>query len=346
MNQHPIMAIVAAPLLVALAAHAGGELSVTAAPASAQSSAATEGAQLSALAESERIAAARVTADSTTNACFAIRPFYWEVGDGSARRVSGSPMAAGSSVRYTANLPINIASASKWIYGTYVAQVTNGELSSEDHRYLSLLSGYISFVGCSPRQTVGSCMAADINDRYTETADGKFSYGDGHMQKHATLNGLAAMNVKALATAVRGQIGTDVALNYGFPQVASGLFMSPDNYARVLRKMLNGSLRMASLLGTAPVCTNPLTCGLKLAIYTPVPTSESWTYSVAHWVESDPVVGDGAFSSPGGLGFYPWIDASKTYYGVVSRIVAEDGAYASAQCGRLIRQAWLTGIAR
>ena len=37
-------------------------------------------------------------------------------------------------------------------------------------------------------------------------------------------------------------------------------------------------------------------------------------------MEDDPAVhGDGAFSSPGAFGFYPWIDSSKSYYGIISR---------------------------
>ena len=68
-------------------------------------------------------------------------------------------------------------------------------------------------------------------------------------------------------------------------------------------------------------------------------------YAAGHWVEDDPVTGDGAFSSPGAFGFYPWIDQSKTYYGVVARM-AQNGAWPSVQCGRLIRKAWLSGTAQ
>jgi hypothetical protein len=65
-------------------------------------------------------------------------------------------------------------------------------------------------------------------------------------------------------------------------------------------------------------------------------------------VEDDPTTnGDGAFSSPGAFGFYPWIEASKNYYGVISRQAGsgngEQEGYASAQCGRLIRHAWDPG---
>jgi hypothetical protein len=58
-------------------------------------------------------------------------------------------------------------------------------------------------------------------------------------------------------------------------------------------------------------------------------------------------VGDGAFSSPGALGFYPWIDASKRWYGILARRApGPEGnqGYLSARCGRQIRKAWITGV--
>ena len=57
------------------------------------------------------------------------------------------------------------------------------------------------------------------------------------------------------------------------------------------------------------------------------------------------MAGDGAFSSPGTFGFYPWIDPGKTYCGVLAR-VAQNGAFPSAQCGGLIRTVQITGTAR
>ena len=96
---------------------------------------------------------------------------------------------------------------------------------------------------------------------------------------------------------------------------------------------------MHDALGTHPVCTNPRTCAN--AENAPSPPGESWHYSIGHWVEDDPDVGDGAFSSPGAFGFYPWIDRTKTSYGVLARSAA-NGAIASVYCGRLIRKAWAT----
>ena len=67
----------------------------------------------------------------------------------------------------------------------------------------------------------------------------------------------------------------------------------------------------------------------------------SWHYSLGHWVEDDPAVGDGAFSSPGAFWFYPWIDQSKTYYGIVARKDHAGSAVDSVNCGREIRKAWM-----
>jgi hypothetical protein len=43
------------------------------------------------------------------------------------------------------------------------------------------------------------------------------------------------------------------------------------------------------------------------------------------------------------IGFYPWIDATKSYYGIISRF-STGGSYPSVQCGRLIRAAFITGV--
>ncbi|HSW05264.1 hypothetical protein [Aquabacterium sp.] len=293
----------------------------------------------------ERIAAATATAQSSTNACAPVRPFYWEIGSRDGKQASGSVNSTSSTVTVTSTMPITLASASKWIYGAYVAQKRNGVLSSDDRAFLSMRRGYNSFESCLQNQTVAACQAYGTNGVYTASTDNKFDYGGGHMQKHASsLMGLGAMNSKTLAGAIQSQIGTDVKLAYSSPQLAGGGIASPAAYALFLRKLLTGQLVMGNLLGSNPVCTNKLTCGTTQAIFAPIPPTESWHYSVGHWVEDDPVLGDGAFSSPGAFGFYPWIDASRTTYGVLAR-VAPMGAFDSVQCGRLIRKAWTSATA-
>ena len=100
---------------------------------------------------------------------------------------------------------------------------------------------------------------------------------------------------------------------------------------------------MRSVLGTHAVCTNPDTC--PAAVNAPSPPGDSWHYSIGHWVEDDPLTGDGAFSSAGAFGFYPWIDSTKTVYGVIARETLS-GALTSVKCGRLIRRAWQKGSAQ
>lgn len=290
--------------------------------------------------DSQRVAAATTTAQNNGE-CTTIRPFYWEIGDKSAPLASGS-VPSGSQT-YSRTTTLSIASASKWIYGAYVVQRRNSALTAEDIKYLHFQSGYTSFTSCDKDQSIAECAVSGTNGVYTAANDGKFVYGGGHMEKHASLLGLGSLHNADLAAEMKSQLGSDVSIAYSSPQLAGGIFTSAEVYSVFLRKVLSGGLLMRSALGTNPVCTNPATC--PTAVQTPSPRGESWHYAVGHWVEDDPAVGDGAFSSPGAFGFYPWIDASKTYYGVVSRL-DPTGALDSVYCGRLIRKAWVTGVAQ
>jgi hypothetical protein len=293
------------------------------------------------ISNAQREQAARVTATSNA-ACTAVAPFYWEVGDRSEARASGSVNRPGDPTVYTADTSMALASATKWLFGAYVVELRAGVLSADEVRFLNFRSGYTNFSICLPGQTVDGCLALPAtNGAYTAATDGRFYYDGGHMQKLASLVGLGNMNNGALATEFRTLLGDDVAVTFSQPQLAGGAQSTPADYTRFLRKMLDGRLRMGALLGTQAVCTNPATC--PNALGTPVPSTESWNYSLGHWVEVDPAVGDGAFSSAGAFGFYPWIDATRTWYGVLARQAAAGSGDLSVNCGRLIRKAWVTG---
>lgn len=298
-----------------------------------------------------RVEAARNTANQAA-ACKAAQPFFWEVGNAERPLATGQSGTSGPD----AQTKMALASASKWLYGAYVAQERQGQLTDEDIRFLTFQSGYTRFRICLPNQTVGECQASLLNGRgrIDKQTEGLFDYNGGHMQKHATLMGLGALNKDELALALqRGlrPIGLGWNINYSQAQLAGGGVGTAAQYSRFLRAVLNHDLQIGNLLGTHAVCTNPATCPNE-AVKTPIPPTESWHYSIGHWVEDDPKVGDGAFSSPGAFGFYPWIDASKTYYGLLAR---EDRsgmrasepdqkpAVQSVDCGRLIRAAWLSG---
>ncbi len=325
-------------LLAALVA----SLLVTACGGGGSYSSATGGEPPGALTNQQRSQAAAATAQGNA-LCTAVRPFYWEIGDRTGALASGSVASGTGGPSYSATSVLSIASASKWLYGIYVLERRGGMLTPDDYKYLNFQSGYTSFDQCLRDQTIAECEAYENNDVYTAATDGKFFYNGGHMERHAALLGLGPMDNALLAAELQSKLGADVALAYSQPQLAGGVYMTPSAYAIVLRRVLSGQYRMASALGTHSVCTNPRTCAA--AVFTPIPLAESWHYSVGHWVEDDPAVGDGAFSSPGAFGFYPWIDATRTWYGIVAR-AAQAGALDSVDCGRVVRKAWITGQAQ
>ena len=64
----------------------------------------------------QRTQAAATTA-ANNSSCVAVKPFYWEIGDKAGLLASGSVNFIGSLLSYTASTVVNIASASKWLYG-------------------------------------------------------------------------------------------------------------------------------------------------------------------------------------------------------------------------------------
>lgn len=301
---------------------------------------------------SARIAAAAATAASDANDCFAIRPFYWELGDRDGRVAGASVDRSAAGQTVTADSALRLASATKWVYAAYVAQRRNGQLEAWDQRMLSLRAGYIDFAGCRADQSIDQCLAWQANDQFTPDADGRFFYGGGHLQKHASLFGLGALDAGQLAAEMQRVLGADLPFGMAQARPGGGATGTPAVYARFLRKLLGGELALGTLLGSSAACASVAGCAAGEALYAPGPADETWHYSLGHWVEDDPVRGDGAFSSAGAFGFYPWIAGDRGHYGIVAREVAngagEDEAGAgeqSARCGRLIRQAWNSGVA-
>jgi len=302
----------------------------------------------------QRIAAAQATAQNAVE-CIAAQSFYWEIGDATR------PLASGAVGRDapTRGTSMAIASASKWIYSAYVAEQRQGHLSESDIQFLTFESGYTRLRFCRASQTVAACLNSPLNGfgRPDSATAGRFDYNGGHMQKHATLMGLGGLGDEGLALAIRHglvPLGDGWSFEYKQPQLAGGGATSAADYARFLRALMGDQLQLGVLLGTHAVCTNPAACPQQ-AVKTPIPEAESWQYSIGHWVESDPKVGDGSFSSPGAFGFYPWISADKRTYGILARedhhgMLASDAAdrpsVESVQCGRAIRAAWMDGTAR
>ena len=292
------------------------------------------------VAESARVAAVQQVA-AHDSLCADAAPFYYEIGDRNGSRVSGSIGLA-----YGPATVLPIASSSKWIYGAYVTQQRGGLLTADDVRFLTFRSGYVSFTSCAQGDTVGSCAVSGINGIYTPAAAGKFYYAGSHMQTHAASHmGLGALANAGLADAILGGLGLSAYsadFRYTQPQLAGGVSTSANVYTVFLRKLLSQNLIAGTQLNASAVCTNNATCAD--AIYSPFPDTESPNYSIGHWVE-DTIVADGAYSSAGAFGFYPWIEPTKGNYGVLVRAVAAGKpATDSVACGRKLRQAWATGV--
>ena len=310
------------------------------------------------------------TKTATTNqACTSITPFYWEIGDKNGLLASGNG-GDNSTATPNAGTAMLIASASKWIFSTYAVEKRNGVLSVSDLKLLNFESGYTNFSSCSSFSTVSSCLSepgnlGGTNGDYFPATDGRFFYNGGHMQMLASNLGLGPDYNPGLASDIESIVGSDIAISYIEPQLAGGVRTTPTVYAKFLRNMLSAKYaHMFNLLGSNAVCTHTNSADCPSALYSPVNQSvpgpsndvsdEKWHYSLGHWVEDDPVLGDGSFSSPGRFGFYPWIDKSKTYYGILARydpihVGITDPKQASyitsVDCGRLIRSAWINGKA-
>ena len=332
MNARSFLLLMAAPL-AAQAQHADGEARTRALPAILNT-------LLFSVDPPQRIAAAHQTA-LTNGACLAVSPFYYEIGDRNGLIVGeaigdGGPQAA---------TRMSIASASKWLFGAYVAEVRQGLLDDTDRRATRMLSGYASMTDTCAGigATVASCFASGSNDTYTPTKLDRYNYNSGHFQKWGVDNGMATMTATDVAHAYQTTLG--ITLTFSGPLLAGGAIMSATDYALFLRRILNGELQIAALLGSAPTCTQPATC--PSADVSPL-TAEAWHYSLGHWVEDDPDTGDGSYSSAGAFGFYPWIDRTREHYGILARSdkSGDNQGYASARCGRLIRAAYMSGVPR
>lgn len=296
--------------------------------------------------EAQKIAAAQSTAVTNTD-CASIAPFYWEIGNVSAVITSGST----GDNSFTRTTDVSVGSATKWLFGAYVLQYRGGAPSSADIPLLTMTSGYTNFAlnSCQNANTVGDCFAAGTNSNQTAANVGKFFYNGGHFQAWGNnIGGLASSGLVALSSTFRTTLGSNTQVTFASPQLAGGAYMNAGEYAEFLRRIISGQLIMKNYLGANAVCTLPGSPNCN-AVSSPIPLA--FHYSYGHWVEDDST-GDGAYSSAGIFGFYPWISKDKRLYGLISRsdqspVSDEVGhGYDSYLCGKAIRKAYVTGTAQ
>lgn len=284
---------------------------------------------------SMRVAAAQKAAANDVNAALS---FWWEIGNVNGRITGGS---VGSPL-IDNTTPMNIASATKWMFAAYAAQ--HHALDSADFPFLGMTSGYKNMGGqCQTNDSVDTCLATGTYNVYSAPYDGLFFYNGGHMERYASVVlGLGPDHIIALRTAFESMLGLGP-IQWTQPLMAGGIYTTPDMYAAFLRKILAGQLAIAAWLGTNTVPASALLG----APNSPAPVDEPWTYSLGHWVEPGPPYSDGSFSSGGSLGFYPWINAARGLYGIVARnsLTGSDSGtigIESVRTGQAVRKAFLS----
>ncbi|MBU8899621.1 hypothetical protein KRR26_28825 [Corallococcus sp. M34] len=264
-----------------------------------------------------------------------------------------------------AGTEMNIASASKWLYGAYVLEVLQGQLRpGVDVPFLNLtsttpvLDASASSACKSALSTVRACgKTAGIEEpliQYVPEPPTRFYYHPGHFEAHADFAmGMGFFDGASLALAFQGRL--PLSLSFVSVNLAGGAKTSASEYAKFLRALMRDELKLGPLLGTHSTCATAA-CGN--TGYSPWFATEPAHYSLAHWVEPDEgTPWSGGFSSAGLFGFYPWIAKDKGTYLIVagehllgvlgqSRTTpAEETASGKAVlCGRLIKKAYYTGV--
>jgi hypothetical protein len=302
-----------------------------------------------------KVQAARQTV-SKNAVCTALSPFYWEIGDKNGMVVSGTGGTPNTDYPTAPSVskPLQIASASKWLYGAYVLEQrgASGPDAINDVPFLNFTSGYTNFrlpVCPGSSGTIDQCLNSSVGNngvpRGTLSPEnvGKFFYDSGHLQRHASNIGLGDATGVALGSAVSQALG--ITLEYSDAQPAGSGIATAVEYTTFLRKILNRQLRISQYLGKNAVCTwhDRADCN---AVTSPTDSTPfHWHYSLGHWVEDDDA--NRAFSSAGAFGYYPWVSSDQLLYGLIARQQSgtqQHEGFRSAECGRVVRLAYQTGV--
>jgi CubicO group peptidase (beta-lactamase class C family) len=257
---------------------------------------------------------------------------------------------------------VQIASASKWPMSVVIQRLLEEGILDEHTRpqdiipwwtsdpsdsrsritvyhLLTFQSGFNDDVGClNNQQTISleDCVKA-IYDMGTQTEPGSaFYYGGNHMQVLGYMaENKTGIDWKTLfSTYLTEPLG--MVARYGGstnPRMAGGIFSSANDYAKMVRALyLKTHLLPETIENMERDRTN-----VTIA-YSPAPGyGWEWHYAFGHWVECNsstftPVCSTDEYhmrSSAGAFGFYPFIDRTHNYYGVLSTMGSTGGGSAT-----------------
>jgi len=306
--------------------------------------------QADVFAKTPQEAAAKKT--SSGPVCDKIGSFYWEIGTADKILASGNVSQrfnmAGTPSGADVRLPAG--EASSWIMSAYLIEKIlkkQTTLTDEQIAALDMHSSYRAPMSqsCKATAKVQSCFR-NVGGMDRNSLNKGFHFGPGHMQKLAMDLGMADMTAEDIRYDMLDAFtGTRNYNGYlGTTRLIDGMQITAAGYARFLRDTLAGKNKMAGLLGQHAVCAYkgrdcPDTG------YTPAPNDKAWRFGLGHWTETDTTRGNGAFSAFSTEGYYVWIAADKSHYGVLAPVIKNTKIGDSViDCGRALRTAYLTGI--
>lgn len=293
---------------------------------------------------------AAVNTAHTSADCASLGDFYWEVGDGAAKRFGFS---RGTSFTETTVLPL--ASASKWLYASaYVQSKGYANLTNAEKKRLNFTGGFIEGNDLNlcgdPGTTVSVCYGPGYKDvSYRILQDGKFFYDGGHMQKLAVddMGWRTGTGFASVTDWLNNQLGTSFPESDNAVAVAGGFRGSAAHYRLFLQKLLNAQYAMSVRLNADDVPAWP---GGAHVTFTPWRGELPVHYGLGHWIEREPVNGTitvTGHSSPGKFGFYPWVNAGRSQYMLLARARNDSTSFEgqmSRECAHRIRVAYVMGV--
>ena len=124
-----------------------------------------------------------------------VRPFYSEWADSKTRRSRRAGNRQHGPTRpLHHNDTMSIASASKWVYGDLLRAEAERRAQRRRHQVPATHQQLHQLRGAAGRpDRAGSSSMPAATASTPPGTDGKFSYGGGHMEKHASLNGLGPL---------------------------------------------------------------------------------------------------------------------------------------------------------
>ena len=256
----------------------------------------------------------------------------------------------------TAQTPVEIASATKWLSSaTLLSLVDEGTLELD-----APLSDHLAFISTDPNDpeseitlrhalsfttgiqvrpaertcvrdgdvTLAACAAELLQSRLVSRPGAVFYYGPAHLH----LAGAAAQQAtgESFERLFRSRVGDVVGMSEqttyartspSNPWVSGGVTSTVEDYERFLLALLRGELLA---LWQDEMHRDHTPSGEVELGYSPLePLAQQWHYGLGSWLECNaPVYGEWCaaaqiVSSPGAYGFHPWIDRAQRRYGII-----------------------------